>query len=54
MVFVGPHPVFYNQDDLMTLRVAGRVQKLKPVITGCSQINGREELSLKDKAGIRD
>lgn len=49
MVFVGPRPALYNQDDLMVLRVATGVNKLKPGITGWAQINGRDELSLEEK-----
>ena len=49
MVFVGPRPALYNQDDLMALRVAAGVYKLKPGITGWAQINGRDELSLEAK-----
>ncbi|MHB1105749.1 MAG: sugar transferase [Lutibacter sp.] len=49
MVFVGPRPALYNQDDLMALRVAAGVHKLKPGITGWAQINGRDELSLEVK-----
>jgi O-antigen biosynthesis protein WbqP len=49
MVFVGPRPALHNQDDLMALRVAAGVHKLKPGITGWAQINGRDELSLEDK-----
>jgi O-antigen biosynthesis protein WbqP len=49
MVFVGPRPALYNQDDLMTLRVAEGVEKLKPGITGWAQINGRDEISLEEK-----
>ena len=49
MVFVGPRPALYNQDDLMALRVAAGVHKLKPGITGWAQINVRDELSLEDK-----
>lgn len=49
MVFVGPRPALYNQDDLMALRVAAGVHKLKPGITGWAQINGRDELSLEAK-----
>jgi O-antigen biosynthesis protein WbqP len=41
MVFVGPRPALYNQDHLMVLRVAARVDQLKPRITGWAQINGR-------------
>ncbi|MBC7845851.1 MAG: sugar transferase [Flavobacterium sp.] len=49
MVFVGPRPALYNQDDLMKLRVAARVDRLKPGITGWAQVNGRDELSLEEK-----
>lgn len=49
MVFVGPRPALYNQDDLMALRVAARVDKLKPGITGWAQINGRDEISIEEK-----
>ena len=40
MVFVGPRPALYNQDDSMALRVVAGVDKLKPGITGWAQING--------------
>ena len=49
MVFVGPRPALYNQDDLMALRVAAGVDKLKPGITGWAQINGRDEISIVEK-----
>lgn len=49
MVFVGPRPALYNQDDLMALRVAAGVEKLKPGITGWAQVNGRDEISLEEK-----
>ena len=49
MVFVGPRPALYNQDDLMSLRVAKGVDKLKPGITGWAQINGRNALSWNEK-----
>lgn len=49
MVFVGPRPALYNQDDLMALRVAAGVEQLKPGITGWAQINGRDEISLVKK-----
>lgn len=45
MVFVGPRPALYNQDDLMALRVAEGVDRLTPGITGWAQVNGRDELS---------
>ena len=49
MVFVGPRPALYNQDDLMIMRVEARVDKLKPGITGWAQINGRDEIALEKK-----
>jgi O-antigen biosynthesis protein WbqP len=52
MVFVGPRPALYNQDDLMALRVAARVEKLKPGITGWAQINGRDEISIEEKVAF--
>ncbi len=52
MVFVGPRPALYNQDDLMTLRVAKGVDKLKPGITGWAQINGRDDISIEKKVEL--
>jgi O-antigen biosynthesis protein WbqP len=52
MVFVVTRPALYNQDDLMTLRVATGVDKLKPGITGCAQINGRDDISIEKKVQL--
>ena len=52
MVFVGPRPALYNQDDLMTLRVATGVDKLKPGITGWAQVNGRDDISIERKVEL--
>jgi O-antigen biosynthesis protein WbqP len=52
MVFVGPRPALFNQDDLMALRVAAGVDKLKPGITGWAQINGRDNISLEKKVQL--
>ena len=52
MVFVGPRPALYNQDDLMALRIAAGIDKLKPGITGWAQINGRDELSIAKKVQL--
>lgn len=54
MVFVGPRPALYNQDDLMVLRVAAGVDKLKPGITGWAQLNGRDDLSTEEKVGFEE
>jgi O-antigen biosynthesis protein WbqP len=52
MVFVGPRPALYNQHDLMALRVANGVDKLKPGITGWAQINGRDDISIEMKVQL--
>ena len=52
MVFVGPRPALFNQDDLMEFRVATGVDKLKPGITGWAQINGRDEISIAEKVKL--
>ena len=52
MVFVGPRPALFNQDDLMNLRVATGVDKLKPGITGWAQINGRDDISIEKKVQL--
>ena len=52
MVFVGPRPALYNQDDLMQLRGATGVDKLKPGITGWAQINGRDDISIEKKVQL--
>lgn len=52
MVFVGPRPALYNQDDLMELRVKFGVDQLKPGITGWAQINGRDEISIEEKVAF--
>jgi O-antigen biosynthesis protein WbqP len=52
MVFVGPRPALYNQDDLIALRVQAGVDQLKPGITGWAQINGRDEIALEEKVAF--
>lgn len=52
MVFIGPRPALYNQDDLMALRIDKGVDKLKPGITGWAQINGRDEISIEQKVQL--
>ena len=52
MVFVGPRPALYNQEDLMQLRVNAGLEKLKPGITGWAQINGRDEISIEEKVKL--
>jgi O-antigen biosynthesis protein WbqP len=52
MVFVGPRPALYNQHDLIALRVATGIDKLKPGITGWAQINGRDDISIAQKVQL--
>jgi O-antigen biosynthesis protein WbqP len=54
MVFIGPRPALYNQDDLMVLRLATGVDKLKPGITGWAQINGRDDISIEKKVQLEN
>ena len=49
MVFVGPRPALYNQDDLIKLRAENGIHRIKPGVTGWAQVNGRDELSIPDK-----
>ena len=49
MVFIGPRPALYNQDDLIELRTQIGVHRLVPGVTGWAQVNGRDELSIPDK-----
>jgi O-antigen biosynthesis protein WbqP len=52
MSFVGPRPALFNQDDLISLRSACGVDKLKPGLTGWAQINGRDELPIPQKVQL--
>jgi O-antigen biosynthesis protein WbqP len=49
MSFVGPRPALFNQNDLIDLRIAHGVEKLKPGLTGWAQVNGRDDLTIADK-----
>ena len=52
MSLVGPRPALFNQNDLMDLRRASGVEKLKPGITGWAQINGRDEITIEQKVEL--
>lgn len=52
MSFVGPRPALFNQDDLMALRREAGVAALVPGLTGWAQVNGRDELSIRDKVTL--
>jgi O-antigen biosynthesis protein WbqP len=52
MSLVGPRPALFNQDDLMALRTAAGVDRLRPGLTGWAQVNGRDELPIPRKAEL--
>lgn len=52
MSFVGPRPALFNQDDLVSLRTEYGIEKLKPGLTGWAQINGRDELPIRQKVQL--
>lgn len=52
MTIVGPRPALWNQFDLIEERDKYGVNDVIPGITGFAQINGRDELSIEDKAKL--
>ncbi len=52
MSLVGPRPALYNQADLVAERDKGGSNDVVPGLTGYAQINGRDELSIEDKAAL--
>ena len=54
MSLVGPRPALFNQEDLINLRTAKGIHKLKPGITGWAQVNGRDEISIPEKVSLEE
>ncbi|HBY71532.1 MAG TPA: lipid carrier--UDP-N-acetylgalactosaminyltransferase [Lachnospiraceae bacterium] len=58
MSIIGPRPALWNQEDLIRERdkYKGRygltANQIRPGLTGWAQINGRDELPIKVKAGL--
>ena len=52
MSFVGPRPALYNQIELVNLRSEIGVNTLRPGLTGWAQVNGRDELQIKQKVKL--
>lgn len=50
MSFVGPRPALWNQDVLVAERDKYGANDVKPGLTGWAQINGRDELTIEQKA----
>lgn len=52
MSVVGPRPALWNQEDLIVERDRYGANDIRPGLTGWAQINGRDELSISDKARL--
>lgn len=52
MSLVGPRPALFSQEDLVALRTAAGVERLRPGVTGWAQINGRDELPIPEKVRL--
>lgn len=52
MSFVGPRPALWNQYDLIDERDKYKANDTLPGLTGWAQINGRDELSIDNKAKL--
>ena len=52
MVFVGPRPALWNQDDLIRERDRYGANDVYPGITGWAQVNGRDTLEIPEKARL--
>ena len=52
MIFVGPRPALFNQQDLIDLRTQKGVHTLVPGLTGWAQVNGRDELPIPQKVKL--
>ena len=52
MAFIGPRPALWNQDDLADERDKYNANDVLPGLTGWAQINGLDELPIRDKAQL--
>lgn len=52
MTIVGPRPALWNQYDLIGERDKYGINEVTPGLTGWAQINGRDELELKEKVRL--
>ena len=50
MSIVGPRPALWNQEDLVAERDKVGANQVRPGLTGWAQVNGRDELSIPEKA----
>lgn len=49
MSIIGPRPALWNQYDLIENRDKLGINRIKPGLTGWAQVNGRDELTIKQK-----
>jgi len=52
MSIIGPRPALWNQYDLISERDKYGANDIRPGLTGCAQINGRDELEIPVKAKL--
>ncbi len=52
MSIVGPRPALWNQYDLIAARDRYGANDVRPGLAGWAQINGRDELEIKEKARL--
>ncbi len=52
MSLVGPRPALHSQADLIALRTAAGVERLRPGVTGWAQVNGRDDLPIPEKVRL--
>jgi len=52
LLWIGPRPALYNQEDLIQEREKYGANDVMPGITGWAQVNGRDELEIEEKARL--
>ena len=52
LLWIGPRPALYNQDDLISYREIYGINDLMPGITGWAQVHGRDEISIPEKVQL--
>lgn len=50
MAIIGPRPALWNQYDLIAERDKGLSNQILPGLTGWAQVNGRDTISIEEKA----
>lgn len=50
MSFIGPRPVIINEIELINQRIKLNAIKVLPGVTGLAQINGRDNITIEEKA----